>query len=113
VVVLDTVLTVVIWTVMLAPAFLIGRALPGAASVAGLVLAALFAANLRSAVLRPLFLTMVMVKFHTLVQNQPIHLEWHERLTAASGKFVELEQKAAAWMQPRHPRQVAGAAQPA
>jgi len=113
VVVLDKVLTVVIWTVMLAPAFLIGRALPGAASLAGLVLAALFAANLRSAVLRPLFLTMVMVKFHALVQNQPIQLEWEQRLSLASSKFGELGQKAAAWMQSGRTRQTAGAAQPA
>jgi hypothetical protein len=105
VVVLDRVLTVMIWIVMLAPAFALAYLMPGAASLAGLVFAALFAANLRSALLRPLFLTMVMVKFHALVQNQSIDLGWDQRLDAASSKFGELKQKAAAWARPAPPRQ--------
>lgn len=100
VVVLDKVLTVIIWVVMLAPAFLLGYLLPGAASLAGLVFAALFAANVRSAVLRPLFLTMVMVKFHAVTRNQPIDLAWDQRLASASNKFGELKSKAEAWARP-------------
>jgi hypothetical protein len=105
VVVLDRVLTVMIWIVMLAPAFALAYLMPGGASLAGLVFAALFAANLRSALLRPLFLTMVMVKFHALAQNQSIDVGWDQRLDAASTKFGELKQKAAAWARPAPPGQ--------
>jgi hypothetical protein len=113
VVVVDKVFTVVIWVVMLAPAFALAYLLPGAASLAGLIIASLLAANVRSAVLRPLFLTMVMVKFHSLAQGQSIDLGWDERLNAASTKFGELEQKARAWVRPAPAARPAHSAQPA
>lgn len=111
VVVLDKVLTVIIWVVMLAPAFLLGDWLPGAASLVGLIFAALFAANVRSAVLRPLFLTMVMVKFHVVTRNQAIDLVWDLRLESASNKFGELKSKAAEWARPAATPQASRAAQ--
>ena len=75
--------------------------------------AILFAANVRSAVLRPLFLTMVMVKFHAVVKNQSIDLTWDERLTSASNKFGELTQKAETWVRPTGAPRPAPSAQPA
>ena len=48
--------------------------------------------------LEPLFLIMVMTTFHVSVENQPLNLEWDARLTALSGKFKELKDKAAAWV---------------
>lgn len=113
VVVVDKVFTVVIWLVMLVPAFALAYVMPGAASLATLVLASLFAANVRSAVLRPLFLTMVMVKFHSLVQGQDIELGWEQRLTSVSDKFVDLTKKADAWVRPARAPQSAASAQPA
>jgi hypothetical protein len=101
VVVLDRVLTTVIWIVMLAPGFALSWMLPG--NTGGTVMivgAVLFAGSVRSAFLKPLFLTMVMVKFHATAKNQPINLEWDQRLAAASTKFKELEQQAAAWVRP-------------
>jgi hypothetical protein len=44
--------------------------------------------------LKPLFLTMVMIKFHTQIQNQPINETWDARLESASEKFRELKEKA-------------------
>ncbi len=111
VVVLDKVLTAVIWIVMLAPAFVLTYFLPGAATFAALVFAALFAANVRSAFLRPLFLTMVMVRFHSLARNQPINLEWDQKLGSASSKFGELKQKAETWVRPARAPQPSPAAQ--
>ncbi len=101
VVVLDRVCTVAIWVVMLAPGFLVSWALPG--STGGwlmLIAAVLFAGSVRSAFLHPLFLIMVMVKFHSVARNQPINLEWDQRLASASNKFRELEKQAAAWVSP-------------
>lgn len=97
VVILDKVATFVTWLVMLAPGFVLAWILPasiaGAGSLAAFFIAGLFAWNLRAAFLEPLFLTMVMIKFHVSVQNQPIDLVWDERLSSASKKFVELKEK--------------------
>jgi hypothetical protein len=100
VVVLDRVLSVMVWVVMLGPALALGYLMPGKASFAGIVFAFLFAANIRAALLRPLFLTLVMVKFHSLIHEQSIDLGWDQRLTEASGKFAALKRQAEAWIQP-------------
>jgi hypothetical protein len=113
VVVVDKVFTVVIWVVMLAPAFALAYLMPGGATLAGVIIASLFAANVRSAVLRPLFLTMVMVKYHSLIQGQSIDIEWDQRLNTASTKFGELKQKADAWVRPAPAARPAPNAQPA
>jgi hypothetical protein len=104
VVVLDKVLTVVVWVVMMAPAFLLlatplASALPGGI-VAAFVIAALFASNVRQAFLKPIFLVMVMVKFHIVVRNQAINLEWDGRLSSVSSKFREIKDKAGEMTQP-------------
>jgi hypothetical protein len=99
VVVLDKVLTAVIWIVMLAPAFLLLAVLPESWApggfIGGLVIAALFASNIRQAFLKPIFLVMVMTKFHVTVRNQAINLEWDQRLSSLSRKFGEIKEKAA------------------
>jgi FHA domain len=101
VVVIDRVATVTIWVVMLAPGFALSWALPGSTGGAVMLVAAvLFAGSVRSAFLKPLFLTMVMVKFHALARNQPINLEWDQRLSSASRKFEELKQQAESWVRP-------------
>jgi hypothetical protein len=113
VVVLDRVLTVVIWIVMLAPGFALSWMLPGNTGGTVMIVGAiLFAGSVRSAFLKPLFLTMVMVKFHAMAKNQPINLEWDQRLTTASSKFEELKQQASAWVRPSRGPQP-GAAQAA
>ena len=96
IVVLDYVLSFFAWVVCLVPAALIAWILPagGAGQFFVVLLAILVAANLRSAFLKPLFLIMVMIKFHVLVRNQPINLEWDARLSSISGKFGELKNTA-------------------
>lgn len=101
VVVLDRVATVAIWIVMLIPGFLLSWALPGSTGGMLMIVAAvLLAGSVRSAFLKPLFLIMVMVKFHAVARNQPINLEWDQRLTGASKKFAELKGQAEAWVSP-------------
>jgi len=104
VVVLDAVLTVIVWVVMLAPAFLLLAILPAALApggfLAALVVAALFAMPVRQAFLKPLFLVMVMTRFHVAVRNQAINLEWDQRLSGLSSKFREIKNKAAAGWSP-------------
>lgn len=98
VVVLDKVLTVVLWGLMMAPALLVTHLVGGGTALAAIVVAALFAANARSAFLEPLFLIMVMTTFHVSAENQPINAEWDARLTNLSAKFRELKEKALAWV---------------
>ncbi|MEO6173204.1 MAG: hypothetical protein ABIP02_08810 [Arenimonas sp.] len=101
VVILDKVLTVFIWIVMLAPAFLLLKILPEAWApggfIGGLVIAALFASNVRQAFLKPMFLVMVMTKFHVVIRNQAIHPEWDTRLSGISSKFQTLKDIAIAF----------------
>ena len=66
----------------------------GGCFLGGLVIAALFASNVRQAFLKPIFLVMVMTKFHVVVRGQAINLEWDGRLTGVSYKFRELRDKA-------------------
>jgi hypothetical protein len=97
IVILDKVLTGVVWVVMLAPAFLIAAIMPKSMVAVGFWFvfgfAALLAGNVRAAFLKPLFLVMVMTKFHVQIQNQPINQEWDERLSRVSNKFRELTDK--------------------
>jgi hypothetical protein len=97
VVIVDLLLSALVWIVMLAPASALGYLMPGKATVAALIFAVVFAANVRSAILRPLFSTMVMVKCHHVIHEQPIDLVWDDRLSRASSKFAKLKREAQAW----------------
>lgn len=101
IVVLDYALSAAAWVVMLAPAFALAYVLPqsiaGWAVFVALVIAVFLASNIRSAFLRPLFLIMIMTKFHVSAQGQTINAEWDGRLTTASAKFKELKDKALAF----------------
>jgi hypothetical protein len=46
---------------------------------------------------------MVMTKFHVVVRNQTINLEWDQRLSALSGKFREIKDKAGQGWSPAPP----------
>lgn len=107
VVLLDWLLSWAAWIVCLAPAAVIGWFMPVGWGQSGVVfIAILVAANVRAAFLKPLFLIMIMVKYHVSVQNQPINLEWDARLNSVSDKFRELKDKA---IPPRQPKANEGA----
>lgn len=105
IVILDKVLTALVWIVMLAPAFLLLTVLPDSWApggfIGGLVIAALFASNVRQAFLKPIFLVMVMTKFHVLVRNQAIDLVWDARLSGISNKFQTIKDKVVAYEAPQ------------
>ena len=81
----------VVWLILLVPAGLITLMLPQSVREMGgfitVLVALLLASAVRGAFLKPLFLIMMMVRFHTLVENQPIDAEWNQRLAAVSDKF--------------------------
>jgi hypothetical protein len=94
IVVLERALTFVLWLVLLAPAAAITVMLPAGVRESGgvvtVLIAVLLAATLRSAFIKPLFLIMMMVRFHALTENQPINQAWDERLASVSSQFSTL-----------------------
>ncbi len=103
VVVLDKVLTAVAWAVCLVPGFLLSTVVPGKAAVFALVVGLLLALNFRSAFLKPLFLIMVMAKFHVSVRGQVIDPTWDARLQSATGKFGQIAENAKGWVSGARP----------
>lgn len=97
--ILERVLTVVMWLVLLAPAGLVTVMLPASARESGglvtIIIAVLLAGSVRAAFVKPLFLIIVMVRYHALIENQPIQAEWDQRLAELSGKFREFGERAA------------------
>jgi hypothetical protein len=95
----ERVLSAVLWLVLLMPAAAITVLLPHAArESAGLVtviIAVLLAGALRASFIKPLFLIMMMVRFHALIEHQPINQEWDARLSSLSDKFRTLGTQAA------------------
>lgn len=91
-VIADYVLTAVVWVFMFAPAALMVTIMPALAGWSFLV-ALLFAINFRQAVLKPLFLVMIMIKFHVSVKDQSINEEWDARLASLSPKFAKIKSK--------------------
>jgi hypothetical protein len=97
IVVAELLLSIVVWLVLLGPATAIAVMLPPAVRAAGIlpvIIAVLFALSARGAFVKPLFLIMILVRFHTAIEGQPIRQDWVARLDALSGKFRNLEQKA-------------------
>ena len=99
IIVLEYVLSAVLWLVLLAPAAAITVLLPHAvresAGVVTIIIALLLAATLRAAFIKPLFLIMIMVRFHALIEHQPINQEWDARLASVSNQFRTLGTQAA------------------
>lgn len=100
IVVLERLLTIVLWVLLLTPAAAITWMLPAAvresAGLVTIIVAALLAGPLRAAFIKPVFLIMMIVRFHTLVQSQPINQEWDARLASISDKFRDLGMRPAA-----------------
>jgi hypothetical protein len=98
IVVLEHVLSALLWLVLLIPAAALTALLPHSMREMGGVLtvgiAVLLALAARGAFLKPIFLIMIIVRFHELVEHEPINQEWVERLNQISARFRDLGQKA-------------------
>ncbi len=98
-VVLERVASVVLWIVLLIPAALITLALPHSMRESGglatVLIAALLAGPIRAAFIKPVFLIMMMVRFHASAEGQPINQHWDAELASVSAQFREFGQAAA------------------
>lgn len=98
IVVLEHVLSVLLWLALLVPAAALTALLPHAVREWGGIMtvgmAVLIALAARGAFLKPMFLVMIIVRFHDLIEHEPINREWVERLNQVSTTFRDLGQKA-------------------
>ncbi|HEY1613925.1 MAG TPA: hypothetical protein VGF97_09575 [Rhizomicrobium sp.] len=104
IVVLEHVLSAIVWLAFLIPAAAITAMLPGSVREMGgvttIVIAVLFALAVRGAFLKPVFLIMIMVRFHALIEHEPINQEWAARLDRLSEKFRDLGKMASDYVSP-------------
>lgn len=92
IVILEKVLTAVSFILLFLPAVAIAYLMPGSnATLWAFFIAALFAFNVKAAILHPLFLIMIMTKFHVCVKDQPIDETWDARLNRVSNKFQKIK----------------------
>ncbi len=112
IVILERVLSVVLWILLMIPAAGVTVLLPHAAREAGgvvtVIIAVLLAAAFRNAFLKPVFLIMMMIRFHVLIENQAVDARWDAYLASISDKFREFTGNAAAAI-PSAPRGGLGA----
>jgi hypothetical protein len=91
IVVLEKVLSFLVWLALLVPAAGLTVMLPSSiremGGLATVVIAVLLAATIRSAFIKPLFLIMMMIRFHALIEGQPINADWDARLASISDRF--------------------------
>ena len=98
------VLKTAIWSLILERIFtgLITMMLPHSmrefGGVMTILVAAMAAGSLRAAVVKPLFLIMMMVRFHSAIEGQPINAEWDSRLASISAQFRDFGLNAATAM---------------
>jgi hypothetical protein len=94
IVVVERSLSILLCLLLLVPAGLLTMALPDPirenGAIVTIVVAALLAATLRSAFIQPLFLICIMIRFHALVENQPINATWVGYLDGLTDKFRKI-----------------------
>jgi hypothetical protein len=90
----DMLLSFGLWLLMIAVAGVVTWMLPMPSRAAGglisIVVATLLAATIRAAFLKPVFLIMIIVRFHALTEGQVIDAAWDGRLTQISDKFRQM-----------------------
>eukprot|EP01037_Dinobryon_pediforme_P012538 gene12538-12627_t len=98
-IVLERVASVALWVILLIPAALITLALPASmremGAIATILIAALLAGPIRTAFIKPIFLIMMMVRFHASIEGQPINQQWDAELANVSSQFRDFGQSAA------------------
>jgi hypothetical protein len=98
IVLLEKVLTAASFILMFLPAIAIAYLMPGSnATLWAFFIAALLAFNIKAALLHPLFLIMIMTKFHVCVKDQPIDETWDARLNKVSNKFQKIKDGMRDW----------------
>ncbi len=97
IVIAETALSALLFFALFVPAAAITALLPAALrEIEGaftLGIAMLLAAAIRSAFIKPLFLISLIVRFHTLIEGQPLNQQWVSNLDQISDKFRQLTER--------------------
>ena len=105
IIVLEYILSALLWLMLLAPAAVLTMMMPQSLREIGgmvtIVVAVLLALAARGAFLKPLFLIMIMVRYHSIVEHQPLNQQWVAQLDGLSTKFRDLSVQAAQSFAPR------------
>lgn len=91
-------LAFIVFLIMLAPAAALVWFLPGAWSAGGFVFAILFAWAVKVALIEPFAIACMMEVYFKTIEGQSPDPVWDDRLSAASGKFKQLKEKAAGYV---------------
>ena len=98
IVIWEHVLSALLWLVLLVPAAALTAILPHSVREMGgvvtVIIAILFALAARAAFIKPVFLIMIMARFHALIEHEAINQDWVARLDQLSDKFRNLGKKA-------------------
>ena len=98
--ILERGLSVLVWILLMVPAAGLTVLLPYAVREAGgiitVIIAIMLAGAVRNAFVKPIFLIMMMIRFHTLIEGQPINASWNDYLASISDKFRDLGRGASA-----------------
>lgn len=97
-------LAFVVFLLMLAPAAAVVYLMPGAWSAGGFVFAILFAWAVKAALIEPFAIACLLQVFFKVTEGQAPSPEWRAKLEAATNKFKQLGERAAAWVSPRFVR---------
>jgi len=91
-------LSILVFILMLAPAAAVVYMIPGAWSAGGFVFALVFAWAVKVSLIEPFAIACLLQAYFKAIEGQEPNPEWDARLAGASRKFVELKDKAAAWV---------------
>lgn len=91
-------LALLVFLVALSPAAAIVWLMPGGLSAAGFVFALVFAWAVKAALIEPFAIACLMQVYFRTTDGQTPDPEWERRIAGVSGKFGELQQKAAQWV---------------
>jgi len=93
-VIVERILSILLCLLLLVPAGLVTVWLPEAVREYGAMvtvfIAALLAVTVRAAFIQPLFLICMMIRFHALIEHQPINSTWVGYLDGLSDKFRQI-----------------------
>ena len=93
-VIVERILSILLCLLLLVPAGVVTVWLPEAVREYGAMvtvfIAALLAVTVRAAFIQPLFLICMMIRFHALIENQPINATWVGYLDGLTDKFRQI-----------------------
>ena len=92
------ILTIMIFGLMLGPAFALVYFIPGNSTAFGFGLAVLLAWSTKAAILEPFAIAALMQAYFKAIEGQVPDPQWDARLTQASDRFSELKDKAMAYV---------------